>query len=289
MIEGSITALITPFNSENEINYPLVHLLLQNQIENHTDGIVLLGTTAEAESLSDIEKRALVKDSIDYIQGKMKIIIGIIANQPQRVLELAHLFEDLSFDAYLVINPYYTKTNTSGLLKYFTYIADNVTKPIILYNVPKRTGMEIPLPVIQALSYHPNIVGIKDASGNAIYQQEIARMQRPDFYLYGGDDTSTLISYGLGAKGMISVISNAFPREMKLIYDSYNKDKEISKTTFYKLLDLLHVMYEEVSPIGIKYVLYLLGYDTLSLRKPLDEPSKELKFKIKTELLKLKE
>lgn len=287
MITGSITALVTPFDLSNNINYQELHRLLDFQIQNKTDGVLLLGTTAEAESLTDEEKVSLVKDAIAYIDNRMKIIIGVISNQTERVLELGNLFKDLEFDAYLVITPYYTKTNTSGLMKHFNYIADHLSKPIILYNVPKRTGMEIPIEVVQALAYHPNIIGIKDASGNAVYQQQLAKITNESFSLYGGDDILTLISYHLGAKGVISVISNAFPKEMKLIYDS--KDKEISKTTFFKLMDLIDVMYKEVSPIGIKYVLYLLGYDTYSYRKPLDEPSLALKHKLQIEIHKLLE
>lgn len=285
MITGSITALVTPFDLENKINFSELHRLLDFQLENKTDGVLLLGTTAEAESLSDEEKILLVKDAIAYIDNKMKIIIGIISNQTKRVVELGNLFKDLEIDAFLVITPYYTKTNTSGLIKHFNYIADHVSKPIILYNVPKRTGMEIPLEVIEALSYHPNIIGIKDASGNAVFQQKIAKITNDNFALYGGDDILALLSYHLGAKGVISVLSNAFPKEMKLLYEA--KDKEISKTTFFKLMDLIQVMFEEVSPIGIKYVLYLLGYDTNSYRKPLDEPSLALKHKLKVELHKL--
>ncbi|MDE5867866.1 MAG: dihydrodipicolinate synthase family protein, partial [Anaeroplasmataceae bacterium] len=133
MIQGSITALITPFDENNEIDYNELHKLLDYQIENKTDGVLLLGTTAEAESLSDEEKVNLVKDSISYINHKMKIIIGIISNQTEETIRLASLFENLDFDAYLVITPYYIKTNVSGLLKHFTYIADKVTKPVILY------------------------------------------------------------------------------------------------------------------------------------------------------------
>lgn len=287
MIQGSITALITPFDENNKIDYNELHKLLDYQIENKTDGVLLLGTTAEAESLSDEEKINLVKDCISYIDHRMKIIIGIISNQTEETIRLASLFDKFDFDAYLVITPYYIKTNVSGLLKHFIYIADNVTKPIILYNVPKRTGMEIPLDVIKALSYHPNIIGIKDASGNTLFQQQIATFTNENFSLYGGDDALTLLSYHLGAKGIISVVSNAFPKEMKLIYESMDKDPKISKTLFFKLLDLINVMYQEVSPIGIKYILYVLGFKTLKYRRPLDEPSLKLKMLLKTELQKL--
>lgn len=256
-------------------------------MENKTDGVVLLGTTAEAESLTDQERIELVKDSINYIKKRMQVIVGIIANQTDEVIRLAELFKNLEFDAYLVITPYYIKSNKSGLLKHFTYIADHVDKPILLYNVPKRTGLEIPLDVVTALSYHPNIIGIKEASGNVIYLQKIAKIANENFSFYGGDDFLTLVSYGLGAKGMISVIGNAFPKETKLIYDSYFKNTDISKTTFFQIYDLLEAMYEEVSPIGIKYILYLLGYGYNYYRRPLDEPSLSMKQKLKEEIQKL--
>ncbi len=287
MIQGSIVALITPFNSEHKIDFKRLHELIDFQIENKTDGVVLLGTTAEAESLNDEEKYNLVSDAISYIQHRMQVVVGLISNQTEEVVRLATLYKDLSFDAYLVINPYYIKSNTSGLLKHFTYIADRIDKPMILYNVPKRTGMEIPLEVVEALSYHPNIIGIKEASGNVLYLQQVVRLANEHFAVYGGDDFLTLVTYALGAKGMISVIGNAFPKEVKLVYDMYSKNPEISRTTFFKLYDVMKVMYEEVSPIGIKYILYLLGYGDCYYRRPLDEPSLRLKQKLKIEVQKL--
>lgn len=285
-MNGSIVALITPFKN-NEIDFDELNKLCDFHLENKTDGLLLLGTTAEAESLSDDEKYNLVKFVYDRVYQKIDIMIGIISNITEEVVRLASLFEEFDINSYLVINPYYNKTNTSGMLKHFTYIADHVNKPIILYNVPKRTGMNIPIEVVRALSYHKNIIGIKEASGDFLYQLELAGFINEGFKFYSGDDSTMLLSLYLGASGVINVIGNAFPKEMKLITNSFNKNNEISKLAFYKLFNLIKIMYREVSPIGIKYVMYLLGFEVLGYRRPLDEPSKELKRELEKEMLLL--
>jgi len=285
-MNGSIVALVTPFRN-NEIDFDELDKLCQFHLENKTDGLLLLGTTAEAESLSDKEKQEVVKFVYDRVYLRIKLMIGLISNITEEVIRLASLFDGLDIDCYLVINPYYNKTNTSGMLKHFTYIADHLNKPIVLYNVPKRTGMSIPIDVVRALSYHKNIIGIKEASGDFLYQLELSSFINEKFKLYSGDDATMLLSLYLGASGVINVIGNAFPKEMKLIINSFDKNNEISKTAFYKLFNLIKVMYQEVSPIGIKYVMYLLGFEVLGYRRPLDEPSKELKRKLEEQMLYL--
>lgn len=284
MIKGSIVALVTPFNEYNEIDYSEIEKLLEFHLDNNTDGILLLGTTAEAESLSLEEKRNLVKFVVEYLNGRIKIMVGIISNITDNVISLAKEFKEYDFDSYLVIAPFYNKSNTSGLIKHFTRIADSVDKPIVLYNVPKRTGLNLDVELVRILSYHKNIIGIKEASGNIAYQAEIAKFCDEKFVLYCGDDNTILASLSLGAVGVISVINNAFPKEIKLIIDSFNKNIEISRTTFFILLPLINSIYLEVSPIGIKYLLYLLGFKTNKYRLPLDEPSKSVKRKIEEEI-----
>lgn len=285
-MNGSIVALVTPFRND-EIDFDELDKLCQFHLENKTDGLLLLGTTAEAESLSDKEKQEVVKYVYDRVYLRIKLMIGLISNITEEVIRLASLFDGFDIDYYLVINPYYNKTNTSGMLKHFTYIADHLNKPIVLYNVPKRTGMSIPIDVVRALSYHKNIIGIKEASGDFLYQLELSSFINDKFKLYSGDDATMLLSLYLGASGVINVIGNAFPKEMKLIINSFDKNNEISKTAFYKLFNLIKVMYQEVSPIGIKYVMYLLGFEVLGYRRPLDEPSKELKRKLEEQMLYL--
>lgn len=286
-MNGSIVALITPFDVDHKIDFNELNRLCDYQLENKTDGLLLLGTTAEAESLTDEEKYSIVKYVYDYVQGKMKIMIGLISNKYEEVIKQADLFKEFDIDSYLVIAPYYIKSNDSGLLKYFTFIADRLDKPIVIYNVPKRTGFNLSFEVIRALSYHKNIVGIKEATSDPIQLLKLISISNENFCIYCGDDSMMLIAMMLGASGCISVIGNAFPLEMKLIIESIKKNPEIAKTTFYKLFDLMTNMYKEVSPIGIKYIMYLIGFKKDNYRLPLDNPSKEFKRDLEKKLLEI--
>ncbi len=289
MLKGSIVALITPFTEQNEIDYEEIKKLLNFHIENKTDGLLLLGTTAEAESLSDEEKKTLVEFILKYLDGRIPVMVGIIANHPNRAIELSKLFVDLEFDSYLVSAPFYIKSNTEGVLKHFRFIADHVDKPIVLYNVPKRTGIQLSFEEVRILSYHPNIIGIKEASGNMAYQAKIASICKDNFVLYGGDDLTLLCSLALGAKGMISVIGNAYPKEIKLILDSFSQNQDISRLIYYKLYHIIEDIYVETSPIPVKYLLYVKGYHTRKLRMPLAEASLQLKRKLEEDELYLKD
>lgn len=287
MIKGSIVALITPFDDENKINYNELFKLLDFHINNGTDGLLLLGTTGEPESLTDCEKREFVEKCIDYLQGRIKVMVGLISNIPERVIELSRLFEGLDIDSFLVTGPFYIKSNDSGLIKYFTYIADHISKPLIIYNVPKRTGFNISVEVVNVLSYHNNIIGIKEASGDLVYLSKIAVICRNSFVLYGGDDLTMIPALVMGASGIISVINNAFPKEVKTIIDCVNKDISISKCLFFKIFKLIEDIFIEVSPIPIKYLMYVCGFNTVKLRMPLANPSIELRRKIEEDYLEI--
>ncbi|MGM9969747.1 MAG: 4-hydroxy-tetrahydrodipicolinate synthase [Anaeroplasma sp.] len=280
MIKGSIVALVTPFDENNHVDYNAIDKMIDLQIKAKTDGLLLLGTTAEAESLTEEEKNSLVKYIYQKVYPKIHIIVGLISNNRDDVIKQSLNYKDLMIDSYLVIAPFYIKTNESGLLKYFTYIADHLDKPVILYNVPKRTGMEISKDVIVALSYHKNIIGVKDASGSLILQQEIMMEAKEDFLYYCGDDFVLLPSVNIGADGIISVIGNAFPNEIKRLML-----KDLNIYDYKRIFQICKSMYSEVSPIGIKYVLYLLGYIKLFYRSPLDEPSKHLKRNIEKTII----
>ncbi|MDE7264149.1 MAG: 4-hydroxy-tetrahydrodipicolinate synthase [Anaeroplasmataceae bacterium] len=285
MLKGSIVALITPFTEDNEINYEEISRLLEFHLENKTDGILLLGTTAESESLSDEEKRKLVEYVVTYLKGRIKIMVGIIANIPSKAIELARLFDSFDIDSYLVSAPYYIKSNTEGVIKHFSYIADYVKHPIILYNVPKRTGLCLNEEVVQFLSYHPNIIGIKEASGDLEYQTKISLLCHESFVLYGADDLTMIPSLSLGAVGIISVINNAFPKEVKLIIDSFEKNAHISRLTYKKIHKLTEDIYKEPSPIPVKYLLYVMGFKTRKLRMPLAETSIQMRRRIEEDYL----
>lgn len=285
-MHGSIVAFVTPFNDLDEIDYKEVDRLVDFHLKNKTNGLLLLGTTAESETLSDSEKVELVSHISSYVAGKIDLMVGIISNVTDEVVRLAGLFKGIDFKYYLVINPYYNKTNVSGMLKHFSYIADHVDHPIVLYNVPKRTGMNIDFEVVRFLSYHKNIIGIKDASGDIIYHLRLLNLQTDNFFVYCGDDSLMFVSRLLGSKGNINVIGNAFPLEVSLITCGA---EDIAKMTFYKLFNLMSVMYNEVSPIGIKYIMFLIGFETLNCRMPLDVASKEFKRILEEKVLEIVE
>ena len=281
-------ALVTPFDDDKNIDYEMLKKILNMHIKAKTNGLLLLGTTQESEALKKEEKIKLVDFVLENVKDKIKIMVGLISNRIEEVISLDEDLKCYDIDSYLVIPPYYVKTNTSGLLKYFTYLADRLSKPLILYNVPKRVGMSIPNELVIALSYHKNIIGIKDASDDIFYQQELINNTKEGFLYYSGSDELMLISLMLGADGVISVIGNAFAKEVCLICNSINnKNYEIAKTTYFKLYNLIKVMYKNVSPIGIKYVMYLLGMIRLNYRIPLDEPDKELKRIIEKEIIEI--
>jgi 4-hydroxy-tetrahydrodipicolinate synthase len=286
LIKGSIVALITPFDNENKVDYEELKKLCKYHLDNNTDGLCILGTTGEAESLTDNEKVKIVECVTKEINNKIPIIVGIISNNPDKAIELSKLFIEFDIDAYLVISPYYIKTNETGIIKHFSYIADNVNKPIIIYNVPSRCGMNVSYEAMQILALHKNIIGIKEASGDFKYQIKIASLISDDFKLYSGDDHTILASLGINASGYINVIGNAFPKEMSEIYKNFSNNNELSRKKFYNLLPLIDVMYLDVSPIGIKYLMYIIGFNIAKYRRPLDEASRSVKRKIEEECYK---
>ena len=286
MIEGSIVALITPFDNENKVDYEELKKLCQYHLDNNTNGVCILGTTGEAETLNDDEKIKIVECVTKEINGKISIIVGTISNVPDEVIRQSKLFDRFDIDAYLVITPYYIKTNETGLIKHFSYIADNVSKPIILYNVPSRCGINISYNALQVLSLHKNIVGIKESSGDFKYQSKVSSLISDKFKLYSGDDHTILASLGLNASGYITVIGNAFPKEMSDIYKNYKNNRDLSRKSFYELIPLMDAIYLDVNPIGIKYLMYIIGFKQAKYRRPLDEASRFIKRQIEEECYK---
>ena len=274
MVQGSIVALVTPFDKEKNIYYNSLNKLLDLHLKSKCDGLLLMGTTQESVSLSDTEKKDLARYVSKYINNRIKLIIGLISNKYSEVLRLAKLYDGIDFDSYLVIGPYYTKSNISGLLKYFTNLADRLDHPIILYNVPRRCGFEIPISVVSALSYHQNIIGIKDASGDIDYMQELLNLKSDKFILYSGDDNTALLALLIGFDGWISVIGNYYSIECKNICDK--KDKKL----YYSIFPIIKLINKEVSPICMKYLLYCMGLIEPNYRYPLDLPMIEMRREI---------
>ena len=274
MIKGSIVALITPMNSDGSVNYDKLGELIEFHIANKTDGIVILGTTGEASTLEFEEEEKIVKFSIERANKRIPIIVGSGSNSTKTALEYSVKYADMGADALLVITPYYNKTNESGMIKHFTAIADASSKPIIMYNVPGRTGCSISVHAVEVLSKHPNIIGIKEASGDLTYAGKIAHCLNENFVMYSGNDDIVLPLMSLGAVGVISVWSNIMPKTVHdMCYNFMNGNFEAARQTQIKYLDLIHGLFLETNPIPVKAAMNYLGYNVGPLRMPLDEMS----------------
>ncbi|MGM9972240.1 MAG: 4-hydroxy-tetrahydrodipicolinate synthase [Anaeroplasmataceae bacterium] len=280
MIKGSIVALITPMNEDGSVNYEKLGELIEFHIENKTDGIVILGTTGEASTLEFEEEEKIIEYSIKKANKRIPIIVGSGSNSTKTAIDYTVKYGNMGADALLVITPYYNKTNESGMIKHFTAIADASPKPIIMYNVPGRTGCSISVHAVEILSKHPNIIGIKEASGDLTYAGKIAHCLNDEFVMYSGNDDIVLPLMSLGAVGVISVWSNIMPRTVHdMCYDFMNGNIERARQTQIKYLDLIHGLFLETNPIPVKKAMNYLGYNVGPLRMPLDEMS-DSKFQV---------
>lgn len=266
---GVCTALVTPF-FENKINYPLLEQLLRNQVTSGVNAIVLAGTTGEASTLSDREKIELFKFSKTYVGNACTIIAGTGSNVTSHAVNISKEAEDAGADALLVVSPYYNKANPQGLIAHYTAIAQNVHIPIIMYNVPSRTGVDIPVSVYQQLSEVPNIVGVKEACGNITKIAEIRSACPDDFYIWSGNDDQIVPVISLGGKGVISVLSNICPQEtIAMTYAALAGDFDTAADLQCKLLRLIKLLFCEVNPVPVKYAMRHIGFDCGSCRLPL--------------------
>lgn len=278
MLKGSIVALVTPFNEDGSINYNNLEQLIEYHINNKTDGIVILGTTGEASTISYEEQEEIIRFSIEKANKRIPIIIGAGNNFTQKSIELAKKYSNMGGDYLLVITPYYNKANDSGLYKHFKMIADNSSCPIILYNVPGRTGMSISINVLEKLSYHPNICGIKEASGNMDYSLEVSKLLSDDFVMFSGNDDIIVDMMKIGAVGVISVLANIAPKQVHNMCNyalsgdftnAYNIQKD--------LVDVANDLFIEVNPIPVKEAMNYLGFNVGGYHLPLDYMSDENK------------
>ena len=210
-LQGSIVAMITPFHEDGSVNFDVLTELLERQIAAGTDGILTLGTTGEYSTMSHEEDAAVVEHTIRVVDGRVPVMVGSGSNCTATQIEKSRLYQSMGADALLLIAPYYNKANAEGMYRHFAETADAVDIPCILYNVPGRTGCSIPVSVVERLSRHPNIAGIKEASGDMSYAMKIARCVGPDFALYSGNDDITVPLMSIGGSGVISVYANVMP------------------------------------------------------------------------------
>lgn len=274
---GCGTAIATPF-TESAINYIEFGKLIEDQIKNEIDAIIVCGTTGESSTMSEDEKKNVIKYAINKIDKRTKVIIGTGSNNTKTAIEMSKYAEQEGADALLIVTPYYNKTTQSGLIAHYKKIAENVNIPIIVYNVPSRTGVNILPETCLELSKINNIVGIKEASGNISQIAKISSLCGDNFDIYSGNDDQIVPILSLGGKGVISVLSNIMPKYTHdMVYKYLNGEvKEATKMQL-EVLELIEILFSETNPIPIKYALNLMGYDYGIPRLPLVELSKKNK------------
>lgn len=274
---GSGVALITPFNEKNEINFEKLRELLEYHIANRTDAVIVTGTTGESATMSDEEKLAVIKFSVDVVRGRIPVIAGTGSNNTKHAVWLSQEAEKLGADALLVVTPYYNKGNESGIYNHYREIAENVKIPIILYNVPGRTGVNLSVNLVKELSRLKNIDAIKEASGNISYAAEIARAV-PELDIYSGNDDMTVPLLSIGGKGVISVSANILPEIVhNMVMAFLNKDTDKARELQLKYNDLVNALFIEVNPVPVKEAMNFLGYGVGECRLPLGEMSEKNK------------
>ena len=282
---GVATAIVTPLN-EKGIDFEKFGKLIDWQIDEGINAIVVCGTTGESSTLTDEEHREAIKFAVDHIAGRVPVIAGTGSNDAAYAIDLTKYACEVGADAMLVVTPYYNKATQNGLIQLFTAIADASTKPIILYNVPSRTGVNIAPSTCKVLAEHPNICAIKEASGNISQIAEIASLVGDKMDIYSGNDDQIVPIMSLGGKGVISVLSNVMPKKSVEICDSFfagniKKSCEIQL----ELLPLINALFCEVNPIPVKAAMAAMGWCENYLRLPLTPMEKNNEAKL-LELMK---
>lgn len=289
LFKGCGTAISTPFD-ENGVNFKEFEKLIENQIQNKVDAIVVCGTTGEASTMTTEEKIATITCAVKTANGRIPIIAGTGGNHTKQVIDYSKEIEKLGVDGLLIVTPYYNKCTQSGLIQHYQEIAKNVSLPIILYNVPSRTGVNIEPKTCLALSKIENIVAIKEASGNLSQVAEIAHLCGDNLSIYSGNDDQILPVLSLGGIGVISVLSNVMPEYTHNIVQNF-ADGKIHTAIQMQLeaIPLIKVLFSEVNPIPVKAALNLLGYHFGVPRLPLTKMNEEKQKLLKSELLKLEQ
>lgn len=281
LFTGVCTALVTPFLN-GKINFPMVQILLNRQLDAGISAVVLAGTTGEAPTLSDEEKLELVRCAKDHVGNSMTVIAGTGSNDTAHAVELSQAAQEAGADALLIVSPYYNKATPDGLYAHYLSIAHAVSIPIILYNVPSRTGVDIPVSVYQRLSRVPNIIGVKEASPDI---QKIAKIRcvcGDGFTIWSGNDELTVPAIAMGAKGVISVASNIVPRQMQdMALAALDGDMDTASDLQCKMTSLLDLLFCEVNPIPVKAAMARIGYDCGPCRMPLSALSPQNAHRLK--------
>ncbi len=275
LFTGACTALVTPFLGD-QVNYPMLNQLLRRQQEAGISAVVLGGTTGESPTLSDREKLKLYTQAKAFAGPDMTVICGTGSNDTAHAVELSIAAQEAGADALLVVSPYYNKANPDGLTAHYLSIAHAVKIPVILYNVPGRTGLDMPVSVYRQLSHVPNIAGVKEASSDIVKIPRILNACGPDFSVWSGNDDQAVAAMALGAKGVISVVSNVMPLETQAMAQAaLAGDFDTAAALQCSLLPLIELLFREVNPIPVKAAMEILGYDCGKCRLPLGKLSRD--------------
>lgn len=281
LFTGACTALVTPFLNGN-VNYPMLEQLIRRQIDAGIRAIVICGTTGESPTLSDSEKLEMFRRAKRYAGNDCLILGGTGSNSTEHTLSLSRAAEETGVDALLVVSPYYNKATPEGLIAHYSAVASAVHIPVVLYNVPGRTGVDIPVPVYKCLAQIPNIVGVKEASSDITKISKILASCPKDFTVWSGNDDQAAAVMALGGKGVISVLSNVAPEEtLAMALAALDGDFDTAADLQLRLLPLIEMLFSEVNPIPVKAAMKLIGYDCGDCRLPLTPIPRENYEKLK--------
>lgn len=282
---GAAIAIITPMNADGSINFDELGRLIDWQIEQGTDAVVICGTTGEASTMTDDEHLETIRYAVERTAGRVPVIAGTGSNDTAYAVSLSKEAEKVGADALLLVTPYYNKTSQRGLIAHFTAVADAVNIPIVLYNIPGRTGIGMEVSTVKELAKHKNIVAIKEASGNISYAAKLIAECGDDIDVYSGNDDQIVPLMSLGAKGVISVLSHVIPKETHQMAQ-YCLDNDFAKATKLQIeyLDLINDLFIEVNPIPVKEAMNMMGWNAGPCRLPLYEMSDDNKAKLRASL-----
>lgn len=284
---GAGVAIVTPFSQDGSVNYEKLGELIEFQISSGTDAIIICGTTGESSTLSHEEHIETIGYAVTKVAKRVPVIAGTGSNDTKYAVELSTEAVNAGVDALLMVTPYYNKTTQAGLVRHFNYVADHVNAPIILYNIPSRTGMEIKPETFKELSKHQNIVAVKEASSNITALTHTAALCGEDLQIYSGNDDQVLPILSLGGKGVISTISNIMPKQMHDLCTNYFKgDISGARKIQLELFSLMSALFVEVNPIPVKEALNMMGYEVGECRMPLAPMAEKNRELLKAELTK---
>ena len=273
--QGACTALVTPFLGDR-VNFPMMEILLKRQMDAGIRTIVLCGTTGESATLSDSEKLEIIRRAKRYTGDSCTILAGTGSNCTEHAVALSRAAQAAGADGLLVVSPYYNKATSEGLITHYSAIASAVQIPLVLYNVPSRTGVDIPVEVYRVLSQIPNIVGVKEASGDLTKMAETLRTCQTGFSVWSGNDDQAVAAMSLGGAGVISVVSNLLPERVQAMsLAALDGDFDTAAALQLELLPLIRTLFREVNPIPVKAAMEIIGFDCGACRLPLTPPDEK--------------